>query len=813
MTMKQNKNELDNTNKNTCAHCSSEINPKTAIYEEEGNNYFCCEGCRSVYHLIKEEGFGSFYTKRTDWEDAPPADLVEADEEYFETSIKPLKNGDLSLSVVISGIRCAACVWLIESSAQKDERIKSFRINYANHKAQIIFNPKDITIKEVLHKITRLGYCPLPLNNIESVHDKERKDYFYRFAVAAFFSMQVMMYSIANYTGYFKGMDEDLYFLFKLLSWALATPVLIYSAYPFFQKSYAAIKHFHFTMDTLVALGSGTAYLYSVAGIFLDYETYFDTSVMIITLILLGRFIEAGAKQKGSNAVAKLLSLKPKNVKKIIKNENGENSYVTIPIDQLKEGDLFEISEGNSVAADGRIIEGFCEIDESMLTGEPMPVNKNEGRDVYAGTKVITGTCIIMAEKVGDDSFLAKIAASVDDAQSSKAPIQDVADNFIGKFVPFVLITAVLTFIYWYIFSSAAGAELSVMRAVSVLVIACPCAMGLATPLAIISSSAKLSESGIIFKNGEAIERFARVNDFYFDKTGTITKGDMEVSDYKLSSNNPSILNLITSAAFYSKHPASKALSLLNKELYEYEKFEETAGKGISALIKGNNIIIGSKNYILENNIEINEEYKEFIDSSISKGLTLVYVSINHMLAGVFCISDTIREEASKTILDLQHAGNNVSVITGDNEKSAEIILGNAGINVDIIANVSPFDKGNILQNAKDTSKTVMVGDGINDAIALTSASVGISMRNSTDISMESSSAVLLRNDLTVIEKSHKICKKTLRIIKENLFWAFSYNLVAIPLAVSGFIHPVMSAAFMSFSSLFVVTNSMRIKK
>lgn len=804
-----NQNRKD-TEKAVCAHCSSEVNPKRAIKEDD--KYFCCEGCRSVYHLINDEGFGSFYTKRTDWEDAPPAEQVEADEEYFQTSIKPLKNGDLELSIVISGIRCAACVWLIESSAQKDERIKMFRINYANHKAKIIFNPQDISVKEVLQKITRLGYCPLPSTNIESIHDKERKDYFYRFGVAAFFTMQVMMYSIANYTGYFKGMDENLYFLFKLLSWALATPVLLYSAAPFFQKSFAAIKHFHFTMDTLVALGAGTSYLYSVAAIFLGYETYFDTSVMIITLILLGRFIEAGAKQKGSNAVAKLLSLKPKNVKKALKDENGEYSFVTIPIEQLNKDELFEISAGNNVAADGKIISGFCEIDESMLTGEPMPVEKQEGAEVYAGTKVINGTCIVMAERVGQDSFLSKIAASVDDAQSSKAPIQDVADNFIGKFVPFVLIVALSTFLYWYLFASN-GAELSIMRAVSVLVIACPCAMGLATPLAIISSSAKLSETGIIFKNGEAIERFAYVNDFYFDKTGTITKGDMSVSEYKLITNCSSIINLITSAAFYSKHPASKAISLLNNELFTYETFEEKAGEGIDARIKGNRVLIGSRKFLTKNNILISKEYEEVVNDYLEKGLTLVFVSVNSIFVGIYGISDTIRQEAADTIAELQKSGNTISIITGDNEKSAGIILGKAGINANIIANVSPFDKGKILQSAVDTKKTVMIGDGINDAIALTSASVGISMRNSTDISMESASAVLLRNDLSIISKSHKICKKTLKIIKENLFWAFSYNIIAIPLAVSGLIHPVMSAAFMSFSSLFVVTNSMRIRK
>ncbi len=356
-----------------------------------------------------------------------------------------------------------------------------------------------------------------------------------------------------------------------------------------------------------------------------------------------------------------------------------------------------------------------------------MPVNKKEGSQVYAGTKLINGTCIVMAENVGVDSFLSKIAASVDDAQSSKAPIQDVADNFIGKFVPFVLIIAALSFIYWY-FLASVGAELSIMRAVSVLVIACPCAMGLATPLAVISATNKLSETGVIFKNGEAIERYAYVNDFYFDKTGTITTGNMTVTDYKLSFSCSSVLNLITSAAFYSKHPASKAIAAINEDLYEYEKFEETAGKGITAEIKNTNVIIGSQKFLQENSIKFTKDYEEYIENSIEKGCTIVCAAVNHIL----------REEAAETISLLQKKGNDVSIITGDSKKAANIILENAGIKANIFADVSPFDKGNILQNAKDTKKTVMIGDGINDAIALTAASVGISMRNSTDISIES---------------------------------------------------------------------------
>lgn len=801
MTMKSAQNNT------LCAHCRSQINTKTCIYEEESSNYFCCEGCRSVYHLINEEGFSSFYDKRTGWESGPVEQVV-ADDEYFAPYLQTLDNGDCVLSVVISGIRCAACVWLLESSSLKDPRIKSFRINYANHKAKIVFNPKEISLQKTLEKITRLGYCPLPMDNNESIYDKERKNYFFRFGVSVFFTMQVMIYSVANYAGYFQGMDTELYLLFQLISWALATPVILYSAFPFFKNTYINLKHFHFTMDTLVAMGAGSAYLYSIAAIFLGYETYFDTAVTIITLILLGRFIEAGAKQRGGNTVSKLLSLKPKNVKKIVSGENNERTHVIIPIEQLKKGDYFEIVSGGSVAADGKITEGVCEIDESMLTGEPIPVNKKAGDEVFAGTKVIGGECIVIAERVGQESLLSKIAASVDDAQSSKAPIQDIADSLVSKFVPFVLIIAALTFCYWF-FAAASGVENSLMRAVSVLVIACPCAMGLATPLAIINSATKLAEAGVIFKNGEAIERFARVNDFYFDKTGTITMGKMAVTEYKADKD---IINAVSSAAFYSKHPASKAISFLNDTLLPNDYFEEIAGKGVKAGIEGNHILIGSLQFMKDCDVSNMQEYQQVIDNFLSIGLTVVCASFNNELKGVFGISDTIRDEAKDAIRELSDRGNRVTVITGDNAKAAEIILKKSGIDAEIKANVSPFEKAEIIKNAQDINKTAMVGDGINDAIALTAASVGISMRNSTDISIESASAVLLRNDLTVIGKSHKICKKTLRIIKENLFWSFSYNIIAIPLAVTGFIHPVMSAAFMSFSSLFVVTNSTRIK-
>lgn len=798
---------------NKCAHCEASVN-KNSIYEKESGNYFCCDGCRAVYHLINDEGFSSFYSKRTDWQEGP-VETAEAKGEYFESSLKTLQNGEIELSFLISGIRCAACIWLIETSVSKDNRIKSIRINYANHKARIVFDPHLISLNEVLEKVTRLGYCPLPSSSAETQSDIERKDYFYRFGVAAFFSMQLMLYSVALYAGYFQGIDGDLKFLFQIISWVLATPVLFYSALPFFRKSISALKQKHFTMDTLVAIGSGCAYFYSIAAIFLGYEVYFDTSATIITLILLGRFIEAGAKQKGGNAVNKLLALRPLKVKILV--DKNSNETRTIPIEQLMQGDYFKCIEGESVAADGKIFAGNCEINESMLTGEPLPVLKERGAQVFAGTKIVSGEAIIVAENVGSGTFLSKIAASVDDAQSSKAPIQDVADRFIGKFVPAVLLVALLTFLGWYFIGDLA-VSVALMRAVSVLVIACPCAMGLATPLAVIVASGQLSEKGIVFKSGEAIERFASVNDFYFDKTGTITKGEMKVAGiYIPSADRDGTEDILTSVAFYSKHPASKAVSMMNKNLLPVSELKEIAGKGVEGICEGKKAVLGSLKFVLEN-ISADKkgaslDFEKRADDFRFQGFTVVFAALDGNIEGVFAISDTIREEAKTAIDELKSSGNLVTILTGDNMASAKSVLLAAGIEAHIRAEVSPFEKADIIKHSKNPSKTSMTGDGINDAIALTSSSVGISMRNGTDISMESASAVLLRNDLTLIAKAHKICKKSFRIIKENLFWAFSYNIIAIPLAVAGLIHPIMSAAFMSVSSLIVVANSSRIKK
>lgn len=792
-------------NKNYCSHCESEIG-SNFIADNEGR-LFCCEGCLSVYNLINNEGFSSFYNKRVNWE-AVPVEKIEASPEYFEGSIKTTSQGYTELNILISGVRCAACIWLIENSLSKEDGLVSIRMNYANHKAKIIFDSDKISLGDVLKKITNLGYCPLPYSTEESASDKERKDYFYRFGTAAFFNMQLMIYSVALYAGYFQGMDEGLQFFFKFISWFLATPVLLYSGLPFFKNSIKALKNKHFTMDTLVAMGSGSAYLYSIAALFLGKETYFDTSATIITLILLGRFIEAGVKQKSGDAVKKLLSLQPTKVKLY----NSDDDIITIPISQLKVGDLFEVSSGGAIAADGIVEKGDCDVDESMLTGEPIPVHKEKKSEVFTGTKCLTGKVIVRATSIGNETFLSKIAMSVEEAQETKAPIQDVADKFIGKFVPFVLMIAIITFVSWFLLGDNISSSL--MKAVSVLVIACPCAMGLATPLAIITASSRLSETGIVFKNGEAIERFAGVNDFYFDKTGTITKGIMTVNDYYINESNINAKQLILSSVRLSSHPASKAIAALSDiEFLTTSDFKDIPAKGNEAVIDNNNIISGSLKFMEEKGVILDNYIVEKGKKWQENGYTIVYSSINNKLLAVFALSDVVREQAVETINLLQKNGYNVTLVTGDSNYAAKKLIDSANLNISVYAGVSPFDKAEIIKQSKNPSKTVMVGDGINDAIALSAAGIGISMREGTDISIESADAVMLRSNLDLIVKAHTICKKGFRIIKENLFWAFSYNLIAIPLAVTGLIHPVMSAGFMSFSSLFVVLNSLRIKK
>lgn len=795
----------------TCAHCLDEVKENAALTEEKDGVtlYFCCHGCMGAYSIIHGAGLGSFYERRTGWTEGA-ADSARISEELFEDSLTEIED-EYSLDFMLSGIRCSSCIWLVENFLRRDENITYIRVNYATHKVKVRWKKGTLALVEVLEKFRSLGYPPVPLGNNprNTVLEAERRDYFYRFSVGSFFAMNVMLFTFAMYAGYFQGMDEGFYKFFKYLSWALATPVMFYSGYPFIINSCRALKNRVLNMDVLVFLGSFSAYLYSVGAVFSTQEVYFDTACMIITLILLGRFIETGAKLKHSGAVSRLLSYQPQTVRLLENYADVDSEAVLVSVKTVKAGDYLEILPGSAVPADGVVVSGESETDESMLTGESYPVLKKAGTKVFAGTANLNGRLVMVCEEAGSGTVLSGIVKAVEEAQSEKAPIQNLADSVVAWFVPFIIAISGLTFLWWYFIGGSTVH--GVLNAVSVLVIACPCALGLATPLAVMIGSSKTASSGALVRSGDAMETLSRINCWCFDKTGTITKGEMKVADVA-DFGSGETLSLAASIERFSSHLISKAVtSYYDGAFFPAENFKEVPGNGVEADVDGERIRAGKLKYIAEHadiSREIMDKYEEFSAS----GCTVAAVSKGSRVMGFILLSDSVREEAAETLKKLTAKGDKVLILTGDSRKAADKLIANLGLEgIECRAEVTPFEKSAVIRELKAKGyKTAMIGDGINDAPALTEADVGIAMGKGTDIAIESADVVLIRGDLSIITSLDKTARRTFRVIKENLFWAFSYNFIAIPLAVTGKIHPIFSAAFMAISSLVVVFNSMR---
>lgn len=805
------------TTSKKCAHCLLDVKENSAIKIEQDGEilYFCCHGCMSVYGLIHESGLDSFYIRRSDWKEGG-VDSARVSDELFEEDLTEA-DGECSIDVVLSGVRCSSCIWLVENFFRKDENVSYVRVNYATHKARVRWKKGAMTLGSVLEKFRSLGYPPMPVNKggRNSVLEEERKDYFYRFSIGSFFAMNVMLYTFAMYAGYFQGMDEGMKRFFKILSWVLATPVMFYSGYPFIINSFKSVRNRVLNMDVLVFLGSFSSYLYSISAVFSDREVYFDTTCMIITLILLGRFIETGAKLRHSGAVTRLLSYQPQTVRVIHDFDaaayaEGRLEAVLVPVKSVKTDDFLEVLPGSSVPADGTVVYGESEIDESMLTGESSPVFKTEGADVFAGTANLNGSLVIKCVQAGSGTVLSRIVKAVEEAQAEKAPIQNLADSIVGWFVPTIITIAAATFGWWY-FRTGSGLE-GLMNAVSVLVIACPCALGLATPLAVMIATTKTASIGALVRSGEVMETLSRINCWCFDKTGTITKGEMKVADVHDFGSNRT-LTLAASVERYSSHLISKAVTdYYEGEFLAADNFREIPGNGVEADINGKRIRAGKLKFIAEH-ADVTTEMRELHDYFSAKGHTVAAVSEDNEPLGFILLSDSVRDEAAHTLKGLISNGCKILILTGDSRKAADKLIDTLGVKgIECMAEVTPFEKAEMIRKLKSEGyRVAMVGDGINDAPALTEADAGIAMGKGTDIAIESADAVLMRSDLSVILKLNKTAKKTFAVIKENLFWAFSYNFIAVPLAVTGKIHPIFSAAFMAVSSLIVVFNSMRI--
>ncbi|MCX7793858.1 MAG: cation-translocating P-type ATPase [Thermodesulfovibrionales bacterium] len=802
-----------------CSHCLGEVN-KEAIHDEiDGKRLiFCCQGCNIIYRIINEQGLGEFYEKRYGWQPGRP-EIKEVKEEDFRDYIKKTSSQELELEFVISGIRCASCIWLIERFIKKSAGVTSIRINYATHRAKIRWQHERITLKDILKKITSLGYIPKPaiITDQEEELKREKTDLLIRFGTAAFFSMQLMIYTSALYAGYFQGIEESIRRLFQLIAWALATPVMFYCGYPFMKNAIKGLKNKTINMDILIFLGSFSAYAYSVAIIILNYlqpstllsqtEVYFDTSAMIITMILLGRFIEQGARIKAFSVIRALIGLQPKEARLLKDSEE-----VMVSIGELKPDDRIIIKPGERIPADGVVIDGISEVDESMLTGESMPVLKKINSEVFAGTININGRLIVKV-KEAKDTVLSKITSAVLDAQIKKVRIQSIADRAVTVFVPGIIAIAFFTFLYWYL---EAGQVIALMNAVSVLVIACPCALGLATPLAILTGSTALYSSGIIIREPGVIENIAEAEILCLDKTGTLTEGKpvlKEVICYGIEENE--LLLIGASLEKASEHSLARAITerVKEKDLLSVKDFESHPGLGIKGSVDGKEVIIGNARFLEISKISIDERQKRDLKQYSKKGFTIAGIAINNQLKGWFIIADRVAPEAEETLKELKRLNKEPVLITGDRREVASEVAERLGIEK-VYSELLPVEKAEIIKKLKKSGKKViMVGDGINDAPALTEADAGIATGGATDIAVESADAVLMRNNISLLIPLVRLSKKTYSVIKENLLWAFSYNIIAIPLAVSGKIHPIISAVLMAVSSLIVVSNSLKLRQ
>ncbi|MTI48847.1 MAG: copper-translocating P-type ATPase [Firmicutes bacterium] len=715
----------------------------------------------------------------------------------------------------IEGMTCAACSSRVEKALNKAEGIIEANVNLAMNRGTIEYNEEAISVKDIIGVVEKTGYKAYEDKEDEEgskkndrekeARQKEIKTLKTLFVISAVLSiplLSAMFFHMANVHTILSNGYVQL---------ALATPVQFIVGYRFYKGAYHSLRGGGANMDVLIAMGTSAAYFYSLYNLLEGIQQYyFESSAMIITLILLGKMFEAIAKGKTSEAIKKLMGLQAKTARVIRDGEEKD-----IAIDEVVVGDTIIVRPGEKIPVDGEITEGNSSIDESMLTGESIPVDKKTGDEIIGATINKHGTFKFKATKVGKETALSQIIKLVEDAQGSKAPVQRLADKISGIFVPVVVGIAIVTFIAWFFIDG--NFTRALINAVSVLVIACPCALGLATPTAIMVGTGKGAENGILIKGGEHLERTHNLNTIVFDKTGTITKGEPEVTDIiVLDKDEDTILKYAATAEKGSEHPLGESIVNKAKEqkvkLMEFDEFEAIPGHGIFAKIEEDEVYLGNRKLMDDKNIEIQQAEDKIADLE-NEGKTAMLMSINNKLSGIIAVADTVKENSLQAINELKELGIEIYMITGDNERTAKAIAKQVGID-NVIAEVLPEHKAEKVENIKGQGKKVgMVGDGINDAPALATADIGFAIGTGTDVAIEAADITLMKGDLRDIVMAIKLSKKTMKTIKQNLFWAFGYNTAGIPLAALGFLNPMIAGAAMAFSSVSVVSNSLRLKR
>lgn len=733
-----------------------------------------------------------------------------------------------NISLPVEGMTCASCVARVEKTVTKINGISNVNVNLATEKVTFDYDPAMVNLDEVAAKVEDIGY-KLDLsklkedeensseNNLKS--DKHLSELRNDLIFAIVLTIPITLINMGMmWKDFFLNDYLNPHQINKLLL-VFTTPVVFISGRRFYKIFWSNLKHFTADMNSLVAIGTGSAYLYSLVitlfpeifSSLINHHVYYDTTVVIITLILLGRWLEARAKSKTGSAIKKLIELQPKTA--FVKEHE---KVIERKIDELKIGDLIIIKPGGKIPADGIIISGSSSVDESMITGESIPVEKFVGSKVIGGTLNTSGYFEFEIVTIGNNSVLGQIIKLVEQAQGSKAPIQNLADKVAAVFVPVVVLIAIVTFIVW-MFISKTDLSVPLMNFVAVLIIACPCALGLATPTALIVGMGKAAQNGILFKNGESLEELHRADTIIFDKTGTITEGRLSVKNiFILSGDEKEFLSIITSIESKSEHPIARAIVEFSKSksinIIPVTEFENKSGRGIKAKVDTKPVLAGNELFMNENKIDLSV-LKPELKKEVNQNSSLIFLAVNGIISGFICVADSIKENSSQVINSIKELNIEPVLLSGDSKAVTKNISNLTGI-LKYDAEVLPENKSEKVKEYQNSGKKViMVGDGINDAPALAQSNVGIAIGNGTDVAIESADVVLMNGDLSGVVKSIRLSKNTIRVIKQNLFWAFIYNVIGIPLAASGLLNPMFAALAMSLSSVSVISNSLRLKK
>ncbi len=726
--------------------------------------------------------------------------------------------GQKKITLEITGMHCASCAAIIDRKIKKKNGVETSNVNFSTEKATVVFDDSKLNTNELIQVVKSVGYGAKlnfsKQNNNEQKIKEEIENIRFAFFFSLLFAIPAFVFGMM-----FEWLGIELKYM-EILLFVLATPVQFIVGWTFYEGAWYALKNKSANMDTLIVIGTTSAYILSVYNIFFKPMSaqYFEVSAILITFVILGKYLEAIAKGKTSDAIKKLMNLSPKEA--VVIRDGNE---VKISVDEVILGDIIIVKPGEKVPVDGIIISGASSIDESMITGESIPVEKNTGSEVIGGTINKHGSFQFKATKIGENTTLSSIINLIEDAQTSKAPIQRFADTVSLYFVPVIILIAAITFLVWY-FLLNQSVSFAVLLAVSVLVIACPCALGLATPTAIMVGTGIGAKSGILIKGGEALETAHKIEHVIFDKTGTITNGKPIVTNivnYSSLSENM-FLQIVASIEKNSEHPLAESIvkkSQDNKlKLFNIKNFKAEPGFGVSAEILNVKYSFGNEKLIQKFGIELDKLKKDEISKLEEEGKTVMILASEKEILGIIAVADTIKDTSKEAVEKLQKMGIEVYMITGDNLRTANAIAKKVGIK-NVFAHVLPEEKANYVKQLQKKGKVAMVGDGINDAPALATADIGIAMGNGTDVAMESGKIVLMKNDLRDVSRAIKLSRITMSKIKQNMFWALAYNVIGIPIAAGilyyqtgWLLSPIIAGAAMALSSVSVISNSLLLK-